>query len=317
MQAAPKSASQLFSYAENANTVAADAVPHPRCFMDLQIGGRRAGRLVFELFSDVVPKTAENFRCLCTGERGLGLKTNKALHFKNTVFHRVIKGFMMQGGDFQNLNGTGGESIYGGKFEDENFVMMHNGGGILSMANAGKNTNGSQFFITFRKAEHLDGKHVVFGRVVEGLSLVHAIEEAETGDSDRPLDPIIVARCGELELVKVEVEETESEGEADEQAPAAAAAASSTAPPIAEDAQAAAAGESSAAADDDGRGRHDEGKRQRSAGDDDEGRHHKKRKHSSSRKEEKEKRSKREKDKKHHHKKSQSSRKKHRHSSSS
>ena len=140
--AAAKSASQLFSYATNAGTV--EESTNPRCFLDLQIGGRRAGRLVVELFADVVPKTAENFRCLCTGERGLGMKSGKALHFKNTIFHRVIKGFMMQGGDFQNMNGTGGESIYGGKFEDENFTMMHNGAGVLSMANAGKNTNGSQ-----------------------------------------------------------------------------------------------------------------------------------------------------------------------------
>jgi cyclophilin family peptidyl-prolyl cis-trans isomerase len=110
-------------------------------------------------------------------------------------------------------NGTGGESIYGGKFEDENFVHMHNGAGVLSMANAGKNTNGSQFFITFKKTEHLDDKHVVFGRVVEGMQLVHQIEAVDTGDNDRPLDPIIVARCGELELVRVEVEESESEDE--------------------------------------------------------------------------------------------------------
>jgi len=280
LKAAPKSASQLFSFAENANT--ADDSHNPRCFMDLQIGGRRAGRLVFELFADVVPKTAENFRCLCTGERGLGLKTNKALSFKNTIFHRAIKGFMMQGGDFQNMNGTGGESIYGGKFEDENFVMMHNSGGILSMANAGKNTNGSQFFITFKKAEHLDGKHVVFGRVVEGLSLVHAIEQAETGDNDRPLEPIIVARCGELELVKVEVEETESEGEADADEAPPAAATSSTEQVAADDAQ----GDSKRSGDEDG----------------DEARHHKKRKHAS-KKEEKEKRSKRDKDNRHHHRK--------------
>ena len=233
---------------------------------------------------------------MCTGERGLGLKTSKALSFKNTIFHRVIKGFMMQGGDFQNMNGTGGESIYGGKFEDENFIMMHNSGGILSMANAGKNTNGSQFFITFKKAEHLDGKHVVFGRVVEGLSLVHAIEQAETGDNDRPLEPIIVAKCGELELVRVEVEETESEGEDGEAEAASEFAPSSTRQPEADDAQA--AGESSAAASgqDSHRSRGDEGE---------DSRHHKKRKHSS-KKEDKDKRSKRDKDdkdKKHHRKK--------------
>ena len=119
-----------------------------------------------------------------------------------------------QGGDFQNMNGTGGESIYGGKFEDENFTMMHNGAGVLSMANAGKNTNGSQFFLTFRKTEHLDGKHVVVGRVVEGMQLVHAIEKCETDGNDRPIEPIVVARSGELELVQVEVEESESDEEA-------------------------------------------------------------------------------------------------------
>ena len=197
MNAAAKSVTQLYSFAENAGTETSNHV-NPRVFLDLQIGGRRVGRLVIELFSNIVPKTAENFRCLCTGERGLGLKTSKALHFKNTIFHRVIKGFMMQGGDFQNLNGTGGESIYGGKFEDENFTMMHNGAGVLSMANAGPNTNGSQFFITFKRTEHLDGKHVVFGRVVEGMKLVHQIEaETEVGENDRPLDPIIIARSGE------------------------------------------------------------------------------------------------------------------------
>ncbi|KAL1530573.1 hypothetical protein AB1Y20_001474 [Prymnesium parvum] len=212
MDAAAKSATQLFTFKENANT--ADASYHnPRVFLDLQIGAKRAGRLVIELFADVVPKTAENFRCLCTGERGVGKVTQKALHYKNTLFHRVIKGFMMQGGDFSNMNGTGGESIYGGKFEDENFTMMHNGAGVLSMANAGKNTNGSQFFITFRKAEHLDEKHVVFGRVVEGMQLVKQIEDVETGAGDRPIEPIIIAKCGEMELVKMEVEETESEGE--------------------------------------------------------------------------------------------------------
>ena len=226
MNAAAKSVTQLYSFAENAGTETSNHV-NPRVFLDLQIGGRRVGRLVIELFSNIVPKTAENFRCLCTGERGLGLKTSKALHFKNTIFHRVIKGFMMQGGDFQNLNGTGGESIYGGKFEDENFTMMHNGAGVLSMANAGPNTNGSQFFITFKRTEHLDGKHVVFGRVVEGMKLVHQIEaETEVGENDRPLDPIIIARSGELELVSIEVSETDDDDENGEQEEAGAASSS-------------------------------------------------------------------------------------------
>ena len=247
--AAPRSASQLFSFEENANTV--DPEQHnPRVFFDLQIGGRRAGRIVMELFADAVPRTAEvreraacwparcsmrpqprpvsraqNFRCLCTGERGVGLKTGKALHFKGTMFHRVIPGFMMQGGDFSNMNGTGGESIYGGKFEDENLDLLHNAAGILSMANSGKNANGSQFFITFRKAEHLDGKHVVFGRVVEGMGVVKAVETADIGEADRPLEPVLIARCGELELVPVEVSESESYDEDDAEAGASAAAA--------------------------------------------------------------------------------------------
>lgn len=135
--AAAKSASQLYSFAENANTDTSTHV-NPRVFMDIQIGARRAGRIVIELFADHVPKTCENFRCLCTGERGLGIRTGKLLHFKNTFMHRVIKGFMMQGGDFSNHDGTGGESIYGGKFEDEgDFALRHNSAGVLSMANAG------------------------------------------------------------------------------------------------------------------------------------------------------------------------------------
>jgi len=215
MDAAAKTASELFTFKENANTD--DGSYHnPRVFFDVQIGMKKAGRIVIELFADIVPKTAENFRCLCTGERGVGRVSGKALHYKNTIFHRVIKGFMMQGGDFANMNGTGGESVYGGKFEDENLDMRHTGPGILSMANAGKNTNGSQFFVTFKKAEHLDGKHVVFGKVVEGMKVVQEIEQLEmTADSDRPAEPVIIARCGEMERIQVEVEETESEGELD------------------------------------------------------------------------------------------------------
>ena len=216
MDAAAKSATQLFTFKENANTVDEDTEPvNPRVFLDIQIGMRKAGRIVLELFADSVPKTAENFRCLCTGERGVGRVSGKALHFKNTTFHRVIKGFMCQGGDFANNNGTGGESIYGGKFEDEEagLDMRHTSAGLLSMANAGKNTNGSQFFLTFKKAEHLDGKHVVFGKVVEGMKLVHEIEQQATTDQDRPVEPIVITRCGELERIRIEVEETESDEE--------------------------------------------------------------------------------------------------------
>lgn len=139
-----------------------------------------------ELFADAVPRTAENFRALCTGEKGTG-QSGKALHFKGSKFHRVIPGFMAQGGDFTRGNGTGGESIYGEKFEDEDFTYRHQGKGILSMANAGPNTNGSQFFLCFVDCPWLDGKHVVFGKVIEGLDLLDTMEGvgSETGATSK------------------------------------------------------------------------------------------------------------------------------------
>ena len=148
---------------------------NPQVFFDVTIGGQPAGRITMELYADKAPKTAENFRALCTGEKGVG-KSGKPLHYKGSGFHRVITEFMAQGGDFTAGNGTGGESIYGMKFPDENFSVKHAGRGDLSMANAGPNTNGSQFFMTFIQCQWLDGKHTVFGRVVDGFPVLDALE---------------------------------------------------------------------------------------------------------------------------------------------
>ncbi|CAL9172480.1 peptidyl-prolyl cis-trans isomerase [Musa acuminata AAA Group] len=169
---------------------------NPRVYFDMSVGGSPVGRIVMELYADVTPKTAENFRALCTGEKGMG-RSGKPLHYKGSSFHRVIPGFMCQGGDFTRGNGTGGESIYGEKFADENFVKKHTGPGVLSMANAGKHTNGSQFFICTAQTSWLDGKHVVFGRVVEGLEVVKAIE-AVGSQSGTTKKPVVVADCGQL-----------------------------------------------------------------------------------------------------------------------
>eukprot|EP00993_Chasmostoma_nieuportense_P004526 NODE_5191_length_686_cov_29.064401_g5028_i0.p1 GENE.NODE_5191_length_686_cov_29.064401_g5028_i0~~NODE_5191_length_686_cov_29.064401_g5028_i0.p1 ORF type:complete len:199 (+),score=33.02 NODE_5191_length_686_cov_29.064401_g5028_i0:54-599(+) len=174
-------------------------ISNPIVFFDMTVGGSSAGRIEFELFADVVPKTAENFRALCTGEKGVG-KAGKPLHYKGSKFHRVIPGFMCQGGDFTTGDGRGGESIYGSKFADESFAGKagkHFGMGTLSMANAGPNTNGSQFFICTADTPHLDGKHVVFGQVIKGVEVVAQIEKAGSR-SGATSAPVCIADCGQL-----------------------------------------------------------------------------------------------------------------------
>jgi peptidylprolyl isomerase len=191
--------------AATAVTAGEDYKPHhavnpknPRVFFDMTIGDKSAGRVEMELFADTCPKTAENFLQLCVGTKN---KDGKKLHFKGSSFHRVIPKFMCQGGDFTRGDGTGGESIYGSKFDDETFkgkAGKHFGPGTLSMANAGPNTNGSQFFICTAPTPHLDGKHVVFGQVVKGYDVIKKIEAVGSG-SGKTSSKVTISDCGKVQ----------------------------------------------------------------------------------------------------------------------
>merc|ERR1711934_1038678 len=172
-----------------------------KVYFDMEMGGKPAGRIVMGLYGKTVPKTVENFRALCTGEKGTG-KSGKPLHYKGSVFHRVIPQLMLQGGDFTRGDGTGGESIYGEKFADENFKLKHYGAGWMSMANSGKDTNGSQFFITVKKTSWLDGRHVVFGKVIGGMDVVRKVENNKTSGSDKPVKEVKIVNSGGQELAE-------------------------------------------------------------------------------------------------------------------
>ncbi|KAJ7284715.1 cyclophilin-like domain-containing protein [Mycena rebaudengoi] len=178
-------------------------MPRPRVFVDFHLADQPVGRVIFELFNDEVPKTCENFRALCTGEKGLSA-AGVPLYYKNSISHRIIKDFMIQAGDFTKRNGQGGESIYGPTpFADEDLTRALDAPGLLCMANKGPDTNGSQFFITLRECPHLNGKHVVFGKVIRGYDEVVAkLADVPVDAKSRPLSTVLISNCGELELRK-------------------------------------------------------------------------------------------------------------------
>ncbi|KAF9024951.1 hypothetical protein BDZ89DRAFT_1092739 [Hymenopellis radicata] len=176
----------------------------PRVFLDFSLDNVSLGRVILELYTESAPQTAENFRALCTGEKGLS-SAGVPLYYKNSIVHRCIKDFMIQGGDFTKRNGTGGESIFGGNFPDEDLSRPLDAEGLLCMANRGPNTNGSQFFITLRECPHLNGKHVVFGKVIRGYDdVISKIANVPVDGKDRPTTSVIISNCGELELRKKE-----------------------------------------------------------------------------------------------------------------
>lgn len=176
-----------------------------RVFLDVDVDKQRVGRIVIGLYGEVVPKTTENFRALCTGEMGKSAN-GKALHYKGTPFHRIIPGFMIQGGDIVYGNGSGNVSIYGGTFRDENFKIKHSHPGVVSMVNPGPDSNGSQFFITTVKASWLDGEHVVFGRVIEGMDTVYVVEGTAGTYSGKPRKKVLIADSGEISKSEWEAE---------------------------------------------------------------------------------------------------------------
>ncbi|KAJ6549193.1 cyclophilin-like domain-containing protein [Mycena sp. CBHHK59/15] len=178
-------------------------MPRPRVFLDFSLANEPRGRVIFELFSDEVPKTCENFRALCTGEKGLSSTPGIPLYYKNSISHRIIKDFMIQAGDFTKRNGQGGESIYGASpFADEDLSRPLDAKNLLCMANKGPDTNGSQFFITLRECPHLNGKHVVFGKVIRGDEVLAKLAEVPVDEKSRPLFTVLISNCGELELRK-------------------------------------------------------------------------------------------------------------------